>query len=287
MNQAGIAIFLLVGMVGGVLVVLGLTYQPAQTVAARPVRSKRNGPLLTRQQKTWAVVGLGIGILLFAYTGWVIILIISPLAGLALPMYLSKGDAPQRIARLEALETWTRSLSGLTIAGAGLEQTLTASLPSAPEAIKVQVTSLVARLNARWPTRDALEAFARELDDPTADLIVMHLLLKEQARGPGLAEALDDLAGIIFEEVKVRRQIETDRAKPRTQVRIVAIATLVVLAALPFLGSYTAAYATPIGQVLLAIWIALFTLLLTWMRSISTGKPAPRLLVAPEEKGKR
>ena len=97
-------------------------------------------------------------------------------------------------------------------------------------------------------------------------------------------EALDDLAEIIFEEVKVRRQIETDRAKPRTQVRIVAIATLVVLAALPFLGTYTAAYATPLGQVLLTIWVVLFGLLLMWMRSISIGKPAPRLLVAPETK---
>ena len=158
----------------------------------------------------WGLIGLAAGVLLFIYSGWFILIPIAAVAGATLPLFLSKGDAPQKIARLEALETWTRSLSGLTVAGAGLEQTLTSSLASAPEAIKTQVGSLVARLNARWPTREALEAFARDFDDPTADLIVMHLLLKEQARGAGLAEALDDLAEIIFEEVKVRRQIETD-----------------------------------------------------------------------------
>jgi len=284
MNNAGLLIAILVAAAGGILIVLGLASQAPDPTMAKPIRSKKTKARFSRQQQVWGLVGLGAGALLFAYSGWLIMLPIAAIAGATLPLFLSKGDAPEKIARLEALETWTRSLSGLTIAGAGLEQTLTASLQSAPDAIKTQVGSLVARLNARWPTRDALEAYARDLDDPTADLIVMHLLLKEQARGAGLAEALDDLAEIIFEEVKVRRQIETDRAKPRTQVRIVAIATLVVLAALPFLGTYTAAYATPIGQVFLAIWVVLFGLLLVWMRSISIGKSAPRLLVAPETK---
>ena len=284
MNTAGILIAILVAAAGGILIVLGLAYQPPEPGSAKPVRAKRTTPRFSRQQQMWALIGLAAGVLLFLYSGWFILIPIAAVAGATLPLFLSKGDAPQKIARLEALETWTRSLSGLTVAGTGLEQTLTSSLASAPETIKTQVGSLVARLNARWPTREALEAFARDFDDPTADLIVMHLLLKEQARGAGLAEALDDLAEIIFEEVKVRRQIETDRAKPRTQVRIVAIATLVVLAALPFLGTYTAAYATPLGQVLLTIWVVLFGLLLVWMRSISIGKPAPRLLVAPETK---
>lgn len=284
MNSSGILVSIIVAAVGGILIVLGLAYQPPAPGTAKPVRARKTVRRFSRQQQMWALIGLGIGVLLFIYSGWFILVPIAAIAGATFPLFLSKGDAPQKIARLEALETWTRSLSGLTVAGAGVEQTLTSSLASAPEAIKTQVGSLVSRLNARWPTKEALEAFARDFDDPTADLIVMHLLLKEQARGAGLAEALDDLAEIIFEEVKVRRQIETDRAKPRTQVRIVAIATLVVLAALPFLGAYTASYATPAGQALLAMWVFLFGLLLMWMRSISAGKSAPRLLVAPESK---
>ncbi|WP_417541373.1 type II secretion system F family protein [Microbacterium maritypicum] len=289
MNQAGITISIIVACVGAIIVLVTLVQPKPDPSAAKPIRARRNvaTQFLNPQQRLWGLIGLGLGIVLFAVSGWLVMLIAAPIIGTMLPLFLSKGDAPQKIARLEALETWTRSLSGLTVGGAGLEQTLQASLASTPEAIKPQVSGLIARLNARWPTREALRAFAEDFDDPTADLVVVHLLLKEQARGSGLAEALDDLAAIIFEEVKVRRQIETDRAKPRTQVRIVTIATLVILAVLPFLGSYTAAYATPFGQILLAVWMVIFAVLLVWMRSISTGKSAPRILVAPEAKEQR
>lgn len=281
MNNAGLLLSIVGFVAGGIILVLALTLE--WKPRAKAVHSKREITFLPRQQQIWGLVGLGVGILLFSFTGWVVMLITAPVAGAFLPSLLGKGGAPQKIERLEALETWTRSLSGLTVAGAGLEQTLVASLSSSPEPIRPQVNSLVARLNARWPTREALEAFATDFDDPTADLIVMHLLLKEASSGPGLAKALDDLAEIISEEVKVRRGIETDRAKPRTQIRIVTMATLVILAALPFLGTYTAAYSTFIGQLLLAVWVVLFALLLWWMRNISLAKGAPRLLAGPDE----
>jgi len=282
MNQSQLVLLIVGAAVGALIILVSFTvdFTPRMT---KPIRSKKDAkPLLTRQQMLWGAAGLSLGIILFIISGWLLLLFIWPIAGIFLPDLLSKGDGPQRIARLDALETWTRSLAGLIFGSSiGLEQTLTASLQSAPDEIKPQVTALVARLNARWPTRDALEAFAADFDDPTADLIVMHLLLKERASGPGLATALEDLAEIIFEEVRVRRSIETDRAKPRTQIRIVTIALLVILAGLPFFGSYTAAYASFLGQALLAFWLALFAGLLYWMRSISKGRSAPRLLVAP------
>lgn len=282
MNNAGLLLSIIGAGIGGILVVLALTLD--WTSRPQTVRPRREISFLSRQQQIWALVGLGVGILLFAFTGWVVMLLVAPITGAYLPSLLGKGDAPQKIERLESLETWTRSLSGLTTAGSiGLEQVLIASLGSSPEQIKPQVNSLVARLNARWPTREALQAFADDFDDPTADLIVMHLLLKEASSGPGLTKALDDLAEIIGEEVKVRRGIETDRAKPRTQIRIVTIATLVILAVLPFLGTYTAAYSTPLGQLLLGVWVVLFAVLLWWMRSIARAKGAPRLLAGPTE----
>lgn len=282
MNNAGILLSIVGFVAGGIIVVLALTLD--WTPRPKAVRSVREISFLTRQQQIWGVAGLGVGLVLFFITGWVVMLITAPIAGVFLPSLLGRGDAPKKIERLEALETWTRSLSGLTTAGSiGLEQVLIASLASSPEPIKPQVNSLVARLNARWPTRDALEAFAADFDDSTADLIVMHLLLKEASSGPGLTKALDDLAEIIGEEVKVRRGIETDRQKPRTQIRIVTMATLVILAILPFLGTYTAAYSTFIGQLLLGVWVILFAVLLWWMRNMSLTKGAPRLLAGPDE----
>jgi hypothetical protein len=45
------------------------------------------------------------------------------------------------------------------------------------------------------------------------------LILGAHRRGPGLAAVLDDLAGTVAEEVRIRRGIEADRAKPRTTAR--------------------------------------------------------------------
>ena len=55
------------------------------------------------------------------------------------------------------------------------------------------------------------------------------LILGAQRRGPGLAAVLDDLAATVAEEVRIRRGIEADRAKPRTTARWVTILTLAVL----------------------------------------------------------
>ncbi|MGO2111467.1 MAG: type II secretion system F family protein, partial [Pseudoclavibacter sp.] len=192
-----------------------------------------------------------------------------PLAALLLPVFFGTSGTRERLDRLDALESWTRSLAGLTVAGAGLEQTITVSLSSAGSAIRPHVATLVARINARWRTATALRSFADDMADPTCDLIVMHLLLAERMRGPGLARALEDLADSIAEEVRARRSIETDRAKPQQNVRIITLTTLLLLVAMPFVGSFMAPYSTPNGQLLLACWIAVYAAILVWMRRIA------------------
>ena len=46
-----------------------------------------------------------------------------------------------------------------------------------------------------WRPADALREFADALDDVTADKVVAALILSASDRGPGLAQALEDLAG--------------------------------------------------------------------------------------------
>ena len=78
--------------------------------------------------------------------------------------------------------------------GVGLEQAITASLRSAPEAIRPQVATLSARLSARWQTDAALRAFADDLDDATGDLVAASLILSAKRRGAG-AGKLDGVIG--------------------------------------------------------------------------------------------
>ena len=144
---------------------------------------------------------------------------IAPIAVIGLPILLVAPPAATQIARLEAMEEWTRSLSGVLTVGIGLEQALVATLRSTPAPIAAEVQRLVARLRARWDTEKALRAFADELDDATGDLIAANLILGARRRGAGLASVLEGLAESVAADVRARRQVEADRAKPRATAR--------------------------------------------------------------------
>src|SRR5690606_10093328 len=122
------------------------------------------------------------GILIAAVTGWVAAVLIVPAAAVGLPYLLAPPPAAAQIRRVEAMEEWTRSLAGVLGAGVGIEQALTATLRSTPEPIKPEVSTLVARLRARWDTEAALRAFADDLDDVTGDLVAANLILAARRR---------------------------------------------------------------------------------------------------------
>jgi Flp pilus assembly protein TadB len=197
-------------------------------------------------------------------------------------MLLSAPPAAVRIDRLEAMEEWTRSLSGVLTVGVGLEQALVATLRSTPAPISGEVSRLVARLRARWATEDALRAFADELDDATGDLVAANLILGARRRGAGLASVLEGLAESVAADVRARRQVEADRAKPRATARWVTLISASVLVILAVSGTYVEPYGSPLGQLILVVLLAAYVATLIWMRRMATGRPLPRFL-APRE----
>ena len=201
--------------------------------------------------------------------------------GLPDPAVRSSGRDTDR--RLEAMEEWTRSLSGVLTVGIGLEQALVATLRSTPAPINAEVTRLVARLRARWDTETALRAFADELDDATGDLIAANLILGARRRGAGLASVLEGLAESVAADVRARRQVEADRAKPRSTARWVTLISASVLIVLALSGSYVEPYRSPIGQVILVVLLSAYVGTLIWMRRMANGKPLPRFLDARSE----
>ncbi|MCU1403834.1 MAG: hypothetical protein JWQ43_137 [Glaciihabitans sp.] len=250
--------------------------KPPGLIARRITRLRATVP---RQRLLLIAAGVVGGVVVWYLTGWIIALVAVPVAVIGLPVLLAKPQAASGIERLEAIESWTRSLSGLITAGVGLEQALTVSLSNTPEPIKPEVSNMVARINARWSTTRALQVFADELNDPTADLVTAHLILASRVRGAGLANALDDLAQIVFDEVRHRREIETDREKPRTTARSITLVTVVAIGALALSGSFLDAYRGGLGQLLLALYLTLYVAALIWMRRMSVGTPTPRILV--------
>jgi Flp pilus assembly protein TadB len=233
-----------------------------------------------RRRQVLLLVALAGGVLTWLLTGWAIAVVVLPLLVVGVPVLLGGSGSATDVARLTAIEQWTRGMSGVLTVGSGIEHAIAASVGSTPPAIAPMVGTLSARLNARWPTEAALRAFADDLDDATGDLVAATLILGAHRRGPGLAAVLDDLAATVAEEVRIRRGIEADRAKPRTTARWVTGLTLAVLGLLAMNGTYMAPYKTPLGQVALSLFLGLYVGCLMWMRGMTRGRPTPRFLPA-------
>ncbi|NMR21470.1 type II secretion system F family protein [Cellulomonas fimi] len=270
----------------GALVVAGLI-GAVLALQTRPVREpalRRSSALARRlagassRTRLVLAVSFGSGLLIALLAGWVAAVVILPAAALGLPYLLAAPPTATTIRRLEAMEEWTRNLAGVLSSGVGLEQAVTATLRSTPDAIKPEVTMLVARLRARWDTEQALRAFADDLDDVTGDLIVANLILAAQRRNRSLANALQGVAESVTEDVTSRRKVEAGRAKPRGSARLVTMFSTGVLVWLAFTGDYVAPYGTPLGQVLLVALLAAYAGGLLWMRKMTEGKPLPRFL---------
>ncbi|HET7477085.1 MAG TPA: type II secretion system F family protein [Dermatophilaceae bacterium] len=273
-------------VVAGLLgTVAGLRRRPPKPAAPQRARGvafpamARLGAL-SRGTRLLLVAGTAVGVLVAVLTGWFIAIPMVPAAAAGLPVLLAAPPSAHNINRLEAMEEWTRSLSGILTAGVGLEQALIATLRSTPAAIHPEVARLTSRLRARWATEDALRAFADELDDATGDLIAGNLILGARRRGAGVASVLEALAESVAADVRARREIESDHAKPRSTARWVTIITVSVLGFLAVTGDYVAPYGSPIGQMLLGLLLGLYVGTLLWMRNMATGKPLPRFIGA-------
>lgn len=280
---AAVAAMALIG--GVILLTVGLRKAPVTTAPPKRRSSlQRYSHLLgtdRRSQRLRAAGGVGLllGLLLAVLQGWLVAIIILPAAFVGIPMLLMTGEGKKTIERIEALEEWTRSLAGVIGAGVGLEQAIQATLSrSTPEVIRPEVATLAARLNARWSTSAALRAFADDLNDATGDAIVAGLLLAAERRGPGLSPMLEGIAERAAEDVRNRRRVEADLAKPRGTARWVTIITVVVLGIMFLNGSYIAPYGTGIGQMVLMILLSLYVASLLWMRQMARGEETPRFL---------
>ncbi|WP_148612609.1 type II secretion system F family protein [Nocardioides rubriscoriae] len=262
-------------VVGGLIaLIVGLRPSPVVERPSRPRKVRK----LTRRTRMLLLGGVGVGLVAFLVTGWLLALVVVPVAFVGLPVLLSSSSAAQRIERLEAMEEWTRSLSGVLTVGVGLEQALVATLRSTPAAIAPEVTRLVARLRARWVTEDALRAFADELDDATGDLVAANLILGARRRGAGLASVLEGLAESVAADVRARRQVEADRAKPRATARWVTLISVGVLVILALSGTYVRPYQSPLGQLILVALLAMYVATLVWMKRMAMGRAMPRFL---------
>ncbi|MFJ8786996.1 type II secretion system F family protein [Streptomyces sp. NPDC102476] len=272
------------GLVGLVAGVVGTTAPRRASLHRRwqaALRGGRNQSEDTRmRRRTLMVAGVVVFAVVWLVSGNFVGGVLLGAGVIGVPWLIAPAQmARDRIGQLEALSEWTQRLAGLLRLGMGLEQAMVTSRQGAPEELAPQIINLSDRLRLGWRPEGALRTFADELDDVTADKVVAALILSVNDRGPGLAQALEDLSGTVREEVAKKRAIEADRAKPRTTVRWMTIITVGVVVAGFFVPSYTKPYSTLLGQLVLAFLTAGFVGVLALMRQLGNFRRIPRFLV--------
>ena len=285
----------LIPALGGALVVvgvIGLVVGPPPKLPGTPV-NHRKGPLsrriaqMPRRTRIRALVALLVGVVVAVLTGFVLAVVALPAAAIGLPFLLSPARGGSSPERLQALEEWTRGLSGRLTIGMGLDSALKRSLSTAPEAIRPEVTRLVNRLWSDWTVDRALRVFADEIDDEVGDFIALNLVLAAtNSGGAGLADTLDGIAESVAATVRARRSIAADQQKPRTTATVVTVISIAVLAYMFLNGSYIQPYTTALGQAILLVLGSAYVAILLWMRSMSKPPKTMRLMVSPEGEGR-
>ena len=196
---------------------------------------------------------------------------------------MTRGGAIERasVSKLEALATWTESLRDAAATAAALETAIPLTQRGAPPPLAPAITNLVNSLAVRVPLPQALSAFADELDDPTADLVVAALSLNARQRGGSLRRVLSTLATHTREELASRREVLHERNAIRRQSQQVAAAILVLAVGQAILApAWVAPYGTALGQAVLALLGGGYLALAVRLQKLSAPEPEPRFLAA-------
>lgn len=259
--------------------------------------NRRSGPLgRTRSRLAQAArrdqgqahrIGLAIAAagLTGAATGWVVGAVLAGLAVWALPRVLGPDPAhARRVARTEAIATWTEMLRDTLSAAAGLEQAILATAPLAPKAINYDITELAARLENGERLAPALRRLADHLADPIGDLVIAALVQAAEQHARQLGDLLGSLAHAARERASMRMRVEAGRARTRTSVRVIVGTTLCFAVAVVLLNrSYLSAYDSAAGQMVLLGIGVLFAFGFAWLvRIAKVTEPDRFLSLLPE-----
>jgi Flp pilus assembly protein TadB len=145
------------------------------------------------------------------------------------------------------------------------------------------VAELAAALRLRTSTSQALRRFADAIDDPVGDLIASALLLAAERRGPGVYNVLTELAGDVAADVAAQREVEAERATYRTTLVWIVGFLVAYTGYLMLERSYSAPFATPLGQVVLAVVAACYAAGLAWLHKLSLADGPRRFLRRADE----
>jgi Flp pilus assembly protein TadB len=263
---------------GLILILAGLRHPPAPAGDPRwkdalaRLRSQATWPRVTSTLAAMALVAL--------VTRWAAGSVLAGLAAWFLPRILGRDREHERsLAQIEAMASWTEQLRDTLAAAAGLEQSILATAPIAPEPIRDQVAGLAAAIHRGERLPAGLRGFAEAAADPAADLVVAALLLAAEQQARDLGQLLSSLADSARQHAAMRMRIAAARARVRTAARIIIGVTVLLTAGLlAWSRAFLAPFSSPAGQLMLLIVGGCFTAAFWWLHKISSFTQPSRIL---------
>jgi Flp pilus assembly protein TadB len=275
-------------------ILLGLLCATGLALIMDGLRRRPPGPAPTRRRPPWtsadrtrAVVAVVAGFAVALLTRWPVAALLTAVGVWTLPRVLGPDREHRRsLARIEAIATWAELLRDTLSSAAGLEQAITATAPVTPVPIRAQVQALADAIRGGARLADALRAFATDLADPTADLVVRALQQAAGYHGGQLTDSLTSLAGTAREQAQIRMRVATTRATTRTAARVITGTCVVMVAGLIVLNrGFLAPYSTLTGQLVLLLVGGIFAAGFWWLARASRIPAPPRILTdtTPEQ----
>lgn len=243
----------------GLLILMAGLRGEAVLPRARDRAPKRRDPSAGPQLRLWGMA-IGFGFIVWLLTGWIAAGLLAILAAVVLPrMWFGQSARQAWIAKTEAIAAWTEMLRDTMAAADGVEEAIAATVPIAPLPIRNQVALLDARRRSEQPLSEALAAFGREVDHPSADLVVASLTSAALGEGSDFVGVLTRLAAITRDEVRMRLRVEAGRAQVRTSSRMIVAILFVAIIVLSLMSKdYFDPYGTAFGQLWLIFVGAIF-----------------------------
>jgi tight adherence protein B len=276
-GMVALAALLSGGIAGGVvLVIAGIR---GTTEPKGPVRSSNDADRLALRLALAIILGVGT----YLFTRWPVFGAAAALLGWAsLGLLGGNAAAKSAIAKVEAVATWVENLRDTMAGGArGLSQAIIATAPMAPPAIAREVQELADRIAAREPIDHSLRVFAAQLGDPSADQVVIALLLvaDPRQRFGGVSNALSELAVSTRDRVKMRLRVDVGQSRMRNSARFMLIWSVGFVFVLRLLSAdFLEPYSTFLGQLVLAVIGLLFAAAMLWLNRMARHQVLDRFI---------
>jgi hypothetical protein len=267
-------------VLGVVLLALGVTACVVAAFApASPGRAGHERPASASTPSMLAglgtdrlALGAAVGVVTLMASRWVALALALAVLATLWGRLMRDDRAEVERRRVEGIATWLEDLRD-TLRGSavGAEEALEQVARRPPEALRDALTTYAVRRRQGVRTEDALSDLAEQIAHPTSDAAIaaIRLVVTGTAGSGRLFSTVDALAAAARDEVRARERIDRTRAVYQSSMKRLVVIAVVLIAYLRLAaGTLLAPYGSAVGQMVLAVPLAMWVGCIVWLRRL-------------------